>query len=110
MKPIASFAIALSLLAPVAAHAAASQETLAVAVSHADLDLAQPQGATIMLTRLDRAALTACGASSFSFRQVQDEVRASSCYRQSMDRAVADLAAPSVTALYREHVPQVAAD
>ena len=110
MKPLASFAIALCLVAPVAAHAAASQETLALPVSHADLDLAQPQDAATMLTRLDRAALTACGASAFSFRQVQDEVRASRCYRQSMDRAVTDLAAPGVTRLYQERLPQVAAN
>lgn len=101
MKNLAPFALALSLFAPAAVQAATAEEAVAVRVGHADLDLARPQDASLMLTRLERASLSACGASTFSFRQVQDEVRGSSCYRQSLGRAVASLAAPGVTAAYR---------
>ena len=100
MKHLAPLAIALSLFAPAAALAATSDEAVAVRVSHADLNLAQPQGAAIMLNRLERASLSACGASTFSFREVQDEVRNSACFRKSLDQAVASLASPSVTGIY----------
>ena len=115
MKTFATCVIALSLLAPAAALAGpatapASSETMSLRVSYAGLDLAHQPGAGVMLRRLDRAALTACGASPFSFRDVQNEVRASGCYQHSMDRAVADLSAPTVTAAYRASAGHYFAD
>ena len=107
MKSLAPFALVLSLLAP-AAPAVAADEFMAVRVSHADLDLNQPRDAAIMLGRLQNAALDACGASIFSARGVQDEVRASSCYRQSLDRAVADLGAAGVSALHQAKTQRLA--
>lgn len=104
MKTFAPLALALTLFAPAAALAGTSDETVAVRVSHADLNLDQPQGATIMLGRLERASLSACGASTFSAREVQDEVRNSACFRDSLDRAVATLASPSVNAIYRTQI------
>lgn len=104
MRHLAPLAFALSVLAPVAAaHAATvtSDEAVAVRVSHADLDLSRPRSAAVMLNRLERASLNACGASPFSYYQVKDEVRRSACYRDSLDRAVADLGAPGVTAAYQ---------
>ncbi|CAN7631933.1 UrcA family protein [Phenylobacterium sp. LjRoot225] len=101
MKHLAPLAIALSLFAPAAALAGTTDEAVTVRVSHADLNLAQPDGAAIMLNRLERASLSACGASTFSFREVQDEVRSSACFRNSLERAVATLASPSVNAIYR---------
>jgi UrcA family protein len=102
VKTFAPFVLALSLLAPALAQAAtAGDEFRAVRVSHADLTLDRSRDAAIMLRRLETASLNACGASTFSARQFQDEVRASACYRQSLDRAVADLGAPTVTELAR---------
>jgi UrcA family protein len=107
VKTAAPIALAISLLAPAVLAPAAAQAataadvTTALRVSHADLDLSQPQGAAIMFGRLERASLSVCGASQFSFREVRDEARKSACFHQSMDQAVTSLGAPSVTALYQ---------
>jgi UrcA family protein len=112
LKHLASLALALSLAAPiaapVAAHAAtAGDQSYATRVSFADLGLSRPTDARVMVNRLDRAALSACGASTFSARQVQDEARASTCYRESMDRAVASLASPAVDAAYHARLQRL---
>jgi len=90
--------MALALAAPAVA---APLETRFIAVSPAGLDLASPGGALAMAGRLDRAAVRACGASPFSARDVQAEVRRSACYREAMDRALAALDAPAVNAALR---------
>jgi UrcA family protein len=107
--PIA-LALALALLGPAAVQASTGNDVPTVRVSHADLDLAQPQGAATMLKRLDRASMSVCGASTFSLGQVKDAVRASDCYHQSLDRAVTSLAAPTVTAIYRDRVQRLASN
>jgi UrcA family protein len=84
--------LVLGLAAPAVAQPV---ETRAIAVSTAGLDLASPAGARIMTERLDRAAVQACGASSFSARDVQAEVRRSACYREAIDHAMAALRARS---------------
>ena len=76
-------------------------EQVAVPVSYADLDLSSPDGASLMLHRLHDAALNACGADDSSVRPYKWAVHRSACYRDSMDRAVADLNAPAVTRLYQ---------
>ena len=113
MKTAAPIALAISLLVPaVLAPAAAQAEpaartptaadvTTSLRVSHADLDLSQPQGAAIMVNRLEQASMSVCGASPWSVRGVRDEVRRSDCFQQSMGQAVASLGAPGVTALYQ---------
>jgi UrcA family protein len=73
-----------------------------VAIKFGDLDLASQQGSAAMLQRISHAALEACGASSFSVPDYRWALKNSTCYRGSMDRAVADLAAPTVTRLYEE--------
>ena len=94
--------MALALAAPAFA---SPTETRAIAVSPAGLDLSSADGARIMAGRLDRAALSACGASSFSVRDVQVEVRRSACYRDALDRALATLDAPAVGAALRALTP-----
>jgi UrcA family protein len=113
VKTVAPIALAISLLAPaafapaaVAAEApmrtpTAADETTSLRVSHADLALSQPQAAAIMFARLQRASMSVCGASQWSFPGVQNEVRRSACFQQSMGDAVASLDAPGVTALYQ---------
>jgi UrcA family protein len=73
-----------------------------VAVKFGDLDLASEQGSAAMLHRISDAALEACGAFSASLPDYRWAVRNSACYRGSMDRAVASLAAPGVTELYQQ--------
>jgi UrcA family protein len=103
MKLLAIPALLALALAPPAV--ATPLETRSTAVSPAGLDLASPGGARTMAGRLDRAALRACGASTFSARDVQAEVRRSACYRDAVDRALATLDAPAVNAALRARSP-----
>lgn len=93
--------LALALAAPIASHAASPTENVATATAgYGDLNLARAGDAKIMLHRLDRAALEACGASSFSFRDYRTAVQRSDCYKDGMRQALADLNAPAVTQAY----------
>jgi UrcA family protein len=71
------------------------------AVSAAGLDLARPSDAAVMARRLEQAAMNVCGASEFSAREVQNDVRRSDCYRDATDRALSALSAPAVSAALR---------
>jgi UrcA family protein len=103
---------AVVLAGGVSAHAAVISEADAahevenlptqVTIRFGDLDLASEQGSAAMLQRLSHAALQACGASPFSVPDYRWATKHSSCYRGSMDRAVADVAAPAVTRLYEQ--------
>lgn len=84
--------MALALAAPAVA---SPVETRSIAVSPAGLDLASSDGARAMAARLDSAAVRVCGASPFSARDVQADVRRSTCYREAMERALADQRARS---------------
>jgi UrcA family protein len=96
--------LALSALAALAVTAPAMAQptvTTAIAVSPAGLDLTTPTGAALMANRIDHAAIRACGASRFSARDVQTEVRRSSCYRAAVSQADTALNAPAVSAALR---------
>jgi UrcA family protein len=71
-----------------------------VGVRYDDLDLNQSDGAATMLHRLSSAAMEACGASDFSLREYRLSIQDSRCYASRVGRAVAELNAPAVTALY----------
>jgi UrcA family protein len=103
MKLLALSAVAaLALGAPAMAQSVA---TTSIAVSPAGLDLASPTGAALMANRIDRAAVRACGASGFSARDVQMEVRRSACYRSAVGQAETALNAPAVSAALRATPP-----
>jgi UrcA family protein len=78
------------------------RQPVQVAVKFGDLNLATQNGADAMLQRISHAALEACGASSFSIPDYRWATKRSGCYRGSVDRAVATLAAPGVTRLYEQ--------
>jgi len=86
------------------ADAAREVENLPVQVhiKFGDLNLATEQGSAAMLQRLSGAALQACGASSFSVPDYRWATKNSACYHGSMDRAVAAVAAPTLTRLYEQ--------
>ncbi len=101
MKLLAASAL-LALI--VAAPASAGTVTTSIAVSPAGLDLASGAGATAMAGRIERAAVRACGASSFSVRDYQAAVKRSACFRDAVASAQASLNAPAVSAALRERV------
>lgn len=96
-------ALALALAAPLAGHAATEAwRSNVIGVRYNDLDLNRQGDAAAMLHRLDQAAMEACGAQSYSVPDYRWAVRRSSCYDASLGRAVAELNAPAVTALYQQ--------
>lgn len=100
-------AMALALAAPAVSLAS---EVPTAAVRFSDLDLTNARDAARMVARMDKASAAVCGASSFSVKELQRAVRGSTCYRESMDRAMADLGSPTVNAVYRERAMLVAAN
>ncbi len=94
-------ALALALAVPAIGYAAERADTTtAINVHYGDLNVSRPGDAAILLQRIDAAALDACGASSFSFREYRQSVRHSACYNDSMRRAVTALNLPALTASY----------
>ena len=74
--------------------------TYAVTLHHADLHPRTPRAARALLDRLDGATLEACGASSFSLREVKASVAASACWRDAMNDAVGRIGDPLLSATY----------
>ena len=95
---VAVFAIALN--AGVASAERSEEETSAVAVSYAELDLSKPAGAEVLYDRLQRAAAKVCGvnqrSSSLYYAATFAEKKA--CYQDALSRAVAQIDAPLVEA------------
>ncbi|MDB5444933.1 MAG: UrcA family protein [Phenylobacterium sp.] len=103
MKKTLLIALSFAAAASTAAIAApAPDQVHVVKVGYGDLNLKSTADAQRLLHRLDRAAADACGASGFSLPEVKAAVRRSTCYRGSMDRAVATLNAPTVNSLYAQ--------
>jgi UrcA family protein len=92
---------ALAIAVPAAAATDGPLATTSVAVSSAGLNLDRTTDAAVMAGRLDRGALSVCGASRFSARDVREATRRSTCYRDAMEQALASLNAPAVSAAVR---------
>jgi UrcA family protein len=102
----AAFWIGALYLAPEAA--AQASEPMSRSVSYADLNLDNEAGARAMLRRIRHAARDVCDDTwgRTSLRQ-RSYVRA--CVREAMERAVAELDRPVVTALYQDRQPAIVA-
>jgi UrcA family protein len=93
--------LALALLAGAAAAQSHADAPPAVSVSYADLKLGETKDAAIMLKRIERAAADACRqAPGFVGVDTETILRTQACARDAVDRAVAGLNAPKVTAAY----------
>ena len=99
-RVLAGFASALSLLLGTTSMAQSPSERPPTVVVHfSDLDLTHEEGAMALLGRLRHAARAVCSPASDG----KDLKRISlyeRCLKESMDRAVADVHAPLVSALY----------
>ena len=71
-----------------------------VVIHHADLHPSSAKAARAVLDRIDTAALEACGASSFSLREVKISVRSSQCWKESVAKVVARINDPMIQAAY----------
>ena len=94
MKTMIASVTALLLLSGAgAAQASGATEAVRIAVPRGHLDMANPRDAQIMLKRIDNAALEACGAYPQSALGVKRAIAASSCHRDAVAGAVAQLSA-----------------
>jgi len=75
----------------------------AVTVHRAELHPTTPAAARRTLARIQAAALAACGASSFSLREMKLAVRDSACWRDSMAATMARIDDPLLLDAYHHH-------
>ncbi len=76
-------------------------EMTALRVRYDARDLESAVGARRLLGRIGAAAQEVCGASSFSLPEVKAAVRASQCWRKSVDDAVGSIDSPLLNAAAR---------
>ena len=91
-------ALALAVLAT-PANAAEARQRMAEPVTYADLDLSSEAGAATMLKRMRYAAREICDDTPRR-RSLAQNTRTRQCVDGSLDRAVARLNEPAVTALH----------
>ena len=93
MKLLIASTAALMVLAgaAVANAGAVSADTTSIAVRTAKLDLSNPRDARLAMLRIDTAAMEACGAQRGSFTEVKRAVAASTCHRDAVANAVAQM-------------------
>jgi UrcA family protein len=74
-----------------------------VAVRHGDLNLSNERDARIMLRRIDRAAIDACGGQHpFGLYDGSTQQEFERCRADAVARTVAKLAAPMLTRIYAD--------
>lgn len=97
---VAALACGVSFLSGTPALAQSpSEKPLTAIVHYSDLDLTHEEGARVLLGRLQHAARVVCSPAADG----RDLTRISlfkRCLRESMDRAVAEVGVPMVSALY----------
>jgi len=106
--------IALALTcAALAAPCFAQEENTApdrhvLVVRGADRHPATATAARQLLARIDRAAMVVCGASSVDLREVRQDVRRSTCWRDSMVDAVGRINDPRLSQAWQGRVVRTA--
>jgi len=97
---LVALASGVSLLLGAAALAQSPYEKPPTTVVHfSDLDVTRAEGARVLLGRLQHAARVVC-SSAADGKDLKRISLYESCLKESMDRAVADVHAPLVSALY----------
>ncbi|MCT2401490.1 UrcA family protein [Novosphingobium mangrovi (ex Huang et al. 2023)] len=96
-------ALCIATAAPAAAQDKVGPNSYAVTLQLADLHPDTPEAARRMLARIENAALTVCGASSFSLREVKLSVRRSTCWRNSVAETVTRIDAPLLTLAHQRY-------
>ena len=107
VRALGALVIAASAVALPAA-AQSVQEPVSVSVSFADLDIGRPAGATILLHRLQAAAVKACGGTP-DVRVLGETAAFDKCRRAAVSHAVDQVHSPLLTAMaQKSHAIQVA--
>ena len=95
LMSLAIAAVTLSGAAPVAAQSL--DDTVSVSVRYGDLDISKSAGAETLLRRIDKAAVQICGGKPDQ-RLLDQRTAFEKCRASTIDRSVAALNAPMVTA------------
>jgi UrcA family protein len=114
LRPL-TFACASALALAIASPSFAQEEIIVTApptiqgherrvVQYGDLDLNDERGAYALVQRLERAARAVCGDGETRL-PLPDERNASSCTRETLDTAIADVNHPYVNARYYGYWP-----
>jgi UrcA family protein len=90
-------------VAETASAQAASAAEVSIKTPSSDLDLSAPAGAKVMLRRIHNAAAQICGPMPSDWLHYGRQYDA--CIKQTVDRAVARLGAPMVTAMSEGATP-----
>ena len=101
------FAFGVSVLCGTSALAQMPVEKPSLVVHYADLDLTHEEGARALLGRLQHAARVVCNPATGE-RDLDRIALYRDCLREAMDRAVNDVHAPLVSALYGTPTPTIA--
>lgn len=97
---VISAALAAALLIPTVALAGEPSAAPSERVSYGDLDLGAEPGAVAMLRRINRAATAVCSRQAEGGSTADVMARFETCHRETVERAIAQLGAPSVLAAY----------
>jgi UrcA family protein len=92
-----SLAAATLVAAAQSASAQPDEPSTAVRVSFADLDISHPAGAHVLLERIERAAVTACGGEPWARLQAQSSAY-QQCRGDAISEAISHINAPMLTA------------
>ncbi len=95
LMSVALAAVTLAAAAPVAAQSL--DDAVSISVRYGDLDISRPAGAEIMLRRIDKAAVQVCGGKPDQ-RLLDQRAAFEKCRASTIDRSVAALDAPTVSA------------
>lgn len=106
MTLLTSAGAAIAALGLFASPAFADEPT-AVAVKLAHVSPTTQRQVPVALGTLRKAALEACGGSTFSLPEVRQAIENSGCFRTSMDDVVARIDNPLLTAAYQRQLPTV---
>jgi UrcA family protein len=79
------------------AYARPADDPVSITVSYADLDIGHPAGAAILLRRVQAAAAQACGGAP-DIRLLAETAAFERCRREAVNRAVAEVNSPLLTA------------
>jgi UrcA family protein len=94
----AAVALILALMPAVAAQAQTVQVSARL-TGH--LHPQSEEEATILLDRVEKAAIEVCGASKFSVAEYSRAVRRSSCWEKSVSDTVSRIGSPILSEVYR---------
>ena len=103
---LSAFVLAASAVTAAPASAASLDEPVTITVSYRDLDISHPAGATVLLHRLEAAATKTCGGKP-DVRVLEEVAAFDKCRDAAINRAVAAIDAPLLTAAANRSQPTV---